>query len=122
MVKFLKSRAKPESATLQTPNFDVAGIVKGVIDAVRKNGDAAVREYSEKFDKWSPKSFKLSEEDIKRIIAEVDPQIIKDIKQVQSNVRKFAEAQKASLKDFELEIQPGVFLGQKNVPIQNVGA
>jgi len=69
-----------------------------------------------------PESFKLSAEDIKSIIAEVDPQIIKDIKQVQSNVRTFAEAQKAALKDFELEIQPGVFLGQKNIPIQNVGA
>jgi len=121
-MKFLKTKAKPEAATLTTPNIDVTGIVKGVIDAIRSSGDSAVREYSEKFDKWSPESFKLSAEDITSIIAEVDPQIIKDIKQVQSNVRTFAEAQKAALKDFELEVQPGVFLGQKNIPIQNVGA
>lgn len=100
---------------------DVAAVVQQVIDDVRISGDAAVRKYSERFDKWSPPSFKLSEDEIKAIIATVPDQTIKDIKQVQSNVCAFAEAQKASLKDFEVEIRPGVLLGQKNVPIQNVG-
>ncbi|GFZ47204.1 hypothetical protein JCM24511_04947 [Saitozyma sp. JCM 24511] len=99
---------------------DVAAVVQQVIDDVRISGDAAVRKYSERFDKWSPPSFKLSEDEIKAIIATVPDQTIKDIKQVQSNVRAFAEAQKASLKDFEVEIRPGVLLGQKNVPIQNL--
>jgi histidinol dehydrogenase len=94
----------------------------GIIDDIRANGDAAVRKYSEKFDKWSPKSFKLSSTEIESIIAQVPEQTIKDIKEVQANVRKFAEAQKDSLKDFELEIQPGVFLGQRNLPINRVGA
>lgn len=103
------------------PKVDVGAIVDSVIADVKANGDAAVRRYSEKFDKWSPPSFKLSEKEVQDIIATVEPQIIKDIKTVQSHVRAFAEAQKASLTDFELEIRPGVFLGQKNVPIQNVG-
>ncbi|KAJ4258810.1 hypothetical protein NW762_007897 [Fusarium torreyae] len=101
---------------------DVAGIVKGVIDSIRGEGDDAVRRYSEQFDKWSPSSFKLSEKDIEKVMAQVPEQTIQDIKTVQSNVRKFAEAQLNSIKEFELEMAPGVFLGQKNNPIDSVGA
>ena len=85
--------------------FDVASIVKGVIDDIRANGDAAVRSYSEKFDKWSPGSFKLSKNQIDAAISAVPKQTIEDIKQVQSNVRKFAQAQRDSIRDFELETQ-----------------
>ena len=104
------------------PAIDVSAIVNGVIDDVRAEGDVAVRRYSEKFDKWSPKSFQLSEREIKDIIATVPEQTMMDIIEVQKNVRKFAEAQLATLKELELEIQPGVFLGHKNVPIASVGA
>ena len=101
--------------------LDVPAIVDGVIEDVRANGDLAVRKYSEKFDKWSPASFKLSLDKIEEIIATVPQQTLDDIRTVQSNVRAFAEAQRASLKDFEVEIRPGILLGQKNVPIQSVG-
>ncbi|KAI8648605.1 Histidinol dehydrogenase [Fusarium keratoplasticum] len=101
---------------------DVAGIVKGVIDTVRQQGDGAVRRYSEQFDKWSPVSFELSKKDIEQVMAELPEQVIQDIKTVQANVRKFAEAQKDSLKEFELEMATGVVLGQKNNPIDSVGA
>jgi histidinol dehydrogenase len=111
---------EPGSGNSQTTG-DVSSIVDGVIEDIRNNGDAAVRKYSEKFDSWSPKTFRLSEAEIDEIIASVDPRLINDIKQVQENVRVFAEAQKASLREFELEIQPGVFLGQKNNPIARVG-
>jgi len=104
-----------------TGQIDVKGIVSSVIDDVRKNGDQAVRRYSEKFDKWSPDSFRLTQEQIQKIIAKVPQQTIDDIKEVQSNVRSFALKQKESLKDFEVEIRPGVYLGQKNVPIDAVG-
>lgn len=100
---------------------DVSKIVTGVLENVQTRGDAAIRQYSERFDSWSPQSFKLSQEEIDSIVKSVPDQLIKDIKEVQGNVRKFAEAQKASLKEFELEIQPGVFLGQKNNPINRVG-
>lgn len=101
---------------------DVPAIVRSVIDDIRTRGDDAVRVYSEKFDKWSPSSFKLSQDEIQHIISTVPQQIIDDIKKAQENVRVFALAQKASLKDFEMEIRPGVHLGQKNIPISSVGA
>ncbi|KAL4972503.1 histidinol dehydrogenase 1 [Aspergillus desertorum] len=117
--RFLKTKQSPASG--QTP-VDVSAIVRGVIADVRANGDAAVRKYSEKFDKRSPASFKLSQSDIEASIAQCPAQTIEDIKQVQRNVRAFAQAQRDSLRDFEFDIQPGVILGQKNLPINTVGA
>lgn len=120
MVHYLKRGA----ASLGNKNSQdgVSDIVKGVIDMVRSKGDVAVRQYSEKFDKWSPTSFRLSKTDIDDAISAVPDQTIKDIKEVQANVRAFATAQLNSLKDFEIEIRPGVHLGQKNLPINSVGA
>jgi histidinol dehydrogenase len=100
----------------------VSGIVRDVIDAIRVEGDAAVRRYSEKFDKWLPQSFKLSEAEIQHAISQVPTQTIEDIKEVQANVRAFAVAQRESIKDFEIETAPGVFLGQRNNPINCIGA
>lgn len=121
MVKTLKSSAASTAASANNVPSNVPAIVTSVIDAIRQDGDKAVRLFSEKFDKWSPPSFKLSQPEIDTIIASLPEQVIKDIKEVQQNVRRFAEAQKASLKDIELEIHPGVFLGHKNVPINSVG-
>jgi histidinol dehydrogenase len=118
----LKLKQQNRSGAGPAPVVDTTTIVKGVIDEIRAKGDEAVRAYSEKFDKWSPASFKLSQEDIKRIISTVPQQVLDDIKQVQDNVRTFALAQKASIKEFEMEIRPGVYLGQKNIPINSVGA
>jgi histidinol dehydrogenase len=120
MVIKLKQR-NTASAGL-APVTDTPTIVRGVINNIRANGDQSVRAYSEKFDKWSPSSFRLSQDDIDKIISSVPQQILDDIKQVQENVRTFAMAQKASIKDFEMEIRPGVHLGQKNIPINSVGA
>ncbi len=100
----------------------VAETVRDVLDNVRERGDQAVRQYSEKFDNWSPASFRLSDEQIAEIVASVPEQVIRDIEFVQAQVRRFAEAQRASLTDFEIETLPGVHLGQKNVPISAVGA
>lgn len=120
--QYLKTKGSVTTSATAQPTTDVPNIVKDVIDHIRTEGDAAVRRYSEKFDKWSPESFKLSQAQIDEIISKVPEQTIKDIIKVQSNVRKFAEAQKSSLKEIEVEMEPGVFLGHKNVPIQNVGA
>ncbi|KUI54541.1 Histidinol dehydrogenase 1 [Cytospora mali] len=100
----------------------VTEIVKSVIDDVRANGDKAVRSYSEKFDKWTPDSFKLSDSQIQESISRVPEQTIQDIKEAQKNVRIFAQAQRDSMKDIEIEIQPGVFLGHRNNPINTAGA
>ncbi|CAK7234569.1 hypothetical protein SCUCBS95973_008980 [Sporothrix curviconia] len=118
---FLK-KATPVASSAPSSSTDVPAIVRGVIDDIRRDGDSAVRRYSEKFDKWSPTSYKLSAKDIEMIIAKVPQQTLDDIKEVQANVRRFAEAQRKSITDFELETAPGVFLGQRNNPIDSVGA
>jgi histidinol dehydrogenase len=109
-----------------TINQKVSDIVKGVIDDIKADGDEAVRKYSETFDKWSGYDgngvFKLSDSQIEEIISKVSPQTVLDIKEAQKNVRIFAEAQRASIKDIEIEIQPGVFLGHRNNPIDRAGA
>jgi sulfopropanediol 3-dehydrogenase len=95
--------------------------VEGLIDEVKAGGDKAVREISERFDKWSPESFRLSQEQINEIVASVDPQTIEDIKFAQTQIRNFATHQKNALREIEVETLPGVFLGHKNIPVNSVG-
>src|SRR5246127_595505 len=100
----------------------VRSTVETIISDVAKRGDAAVRELSERFDKWSPPSFRLSDDEIRALVAKVSPQTIDDIKFAQAQIRNFAEIQRASLKDVEVETLPGVFLGHRHIPIGRVGA
>ncbi len=100
----------------------VAAVVSDVIDDIRRNGDEAVRRYSEKFDSWSPPSFRLDEEQIEAIVAGADDQVIADIRFVQDQVRSFARHQRASMTDLEVETLPGVRLGQRHVPVTSSGA
>ncbi|MEU6602956.1 histidinol dehydrogenase [Streptomyces flaveolus] len=100
----------------------VATTVASVIADVRERGDAAVREYSQKFDGWSPTEFRLTQAQIEDIVAGVPAQVLDDIRAAQRNVRTFAEHQLRSLQEFEVETMPGVFLGQKHLPVAAVGA
>ncbi|HSG76857.1 MAG TPA: histidinol dehydrogenase [Burkholderiales bacterium] len=93
--------------------------VEEILADVKQRGDAAVREYSEKFDKWTPK--KLSKADIEAIMAKVAPGTISDIKFAQAQIRNFAEHQRAAIRDIEVETLPGVKLGHKNIPVESVG-
>ena len=93
--------------------------VEDILVDVKKRGDAAVREYSEKFDKWTPK--KLSKADIDTIMAKVAPGTLSDIKFAQAQIRNFAEHQRAAIRDIEVETLPGVRLGHKNIPVESVG-
>jgi len=93
--------------------------VEGILAAVKKRGDAAVREYSEQFDKWTPK--KLSKADIEAIMAKVAPGTVSDIKFAQAQIRSVAEHQRAAIRDIEVETLPGVKLGHKNIPVESVG-
>ena len=95
--------------------------VESVLQAIEDNGDEAVREYSQQFDKWSPQQFRLSDDDIQRCLNTLSKSDIKDIKFAQSQIRQFAEAQKAALQDIEVETRPGVFLGHKNIAVDSVG-
>jgi sulfopropanediol 3-dehydrogenase len=120
MSRTLKSATA--SATGFAADETVAATVRGLLADVRERGDAAVRELSARFDRWEPASFRLTDAQIAELVASLDPQVVEDIRTVQANVRHFAEAQKASLSEIEVETQPGVFLGQKHVPVQAVGA
>lgn len=101
---------------------EVVATVEAVIEDVRQRGDEAVREYSRSFDSWDPESFRLNSDDVERVVASVPSQVQEDIKAAQANVRNFAEHQRASLHDFEVETAPGVFLGQRNIPVVAAGA
>ncbi len=117
-MKYLKKAAAVRSGV----DPQVSDVVAGVIDDIRRRGDVAVKEYSEKFDRWSPPSFRLSGAEIDSIVGGLPTTVIDDIRTVQNNVRGFAQRQRDSLQDFEAEVQPGVFLGQKNIPIAAAGA
>jgi sulfopropanediol 3-dehydrogenase len=118
--KTLKSPT-PTDASRGGPT-EVEQTVGDVIDAIRTRGDAAVREYSQRFDNWAPESFLLDEADVKNIISQVPDQVLSDIEDVQANVRRFAEAQLASLSPIEVQTAPGVTLGQRHVPVAAAGA
>jgi sulfopropanediol 3-dehydrogenase len=95
--------------------------VEGILEDVAKRGDPAVRELSARFDQWQPKDFRLGADDIRALMATLPEQTIDDLKFAQAQIRRFAEAQRASLRDFEIETIPGVHLGQKNIPVNSVG-
>lgn len=95
--------------------------VKNILADILARKDEAVRELSQKFDKWSPEDFKLSMAQREEIVASLPEQAIEDIKFAQAQVRNFAKAQRASMQDIEVETLPGVFLGHKNIPISRVG-
>ncbi len=99
----------------------VSEVVKNTLQAIEDNGDQAVREFSEKFDNYSPKSYRLSSAEIDSLIANVSDRDMKDIKFAQEQVRNFAQAQRNSMQDIEVETMPGVILGHKNIPVQSVG-
>ncbi|MYK13632.1 MAG: histidinol dehydrogenase, partial [Rhodospirillaceae bacterium] len=98
----------------------VRDIVVGIIDEIEARGEAAVRELSEQFDNWNPKRFQLSDAEIEACLNELTPRQTADIAFAQEQVRRFAEAQKATLLDLEVETLPGVVLGHRNLPVESV--
>src|SRR6516225_3457921 len=99
----------------------VRSTVEDIIADVAKRGDMAVRELSERFDKWSPPSFRLSADEIAALVAKVAPQTIEDIKFAQTQIRNFAQIQRASMRDVEVETLPGVVLGHRHIPVGSIG-
>jgi sulfopropanediol 3-dehydrogenase len=95
--------------------------VEQILEDIAKRGETAVREYSQKFDNWAPKDFKLSADEIEQALASLPKQAIDDIKFAQTQIRNFAQAQKNALKDIEVETLPGVILGHKNIPVNSIG-
>lgn len=118
-ITYLK-RGKPE-AERSEDDARVRSVVEATLKDIEERGDDAVRELSEKFDKFSPPSFRLTQSEIDAAIAKVSARDMADIDFAQSQIRRFAEAQKASMRDIEVETLPGVILGHRNIPVQSVG-
>ncbi|MEM9570431.1 MAG: histidinol dehydrogenase [Pseudomonadota bacterium] len=119
MARWLKEGIDPDIK--QKADAQVRKTVEDILEDIDARGDAAVRDLSEKFDKWSPESYRLSREEIDACYKELDGQAISDIRFAQEQVRNFAQIQKDALRDVEVETLPGVTLGHKNVPVNSVG-
>ncbi|MBN3807601.1 histidinol dehydrogenase [Paraburkholderia sp. Ac-20347] len=102
-------------------NAQVRATVEKIIADIEARGETAVREYSERFDRWNPETFRLSPQEIQACIDALPAQAIEDIKFAQAQIRRFAQIQLLSLRDVEVETLPGVVLGHRNIPVNSVG-
>jgi sulfopropanediol 3-dehydrogenase len=118
MAIYLKKAAGIEESDVA--DAKVRETVERIIADVKKRGDAAVRELSEKLDGWSPAAFRLSKSEIESLVGSVASSTIDDIKFAQTQVARFAESQKSALRNVELETIPGVRLGHRNIPVGSV--
>ena len=118
-IEYLK-RGKPE-ADRADDDAKIRSVVEATLKDIETRGDEAVRELSAKFDNYSPPSFRLSQAEIEALIQKVSARDMADIKFAQTQVRNFAQAQRDSMQDIEVETLPGVILGHKNIPVQSVG-
>jgi sulfopropanediol 3-dehydrogenase len=119
MARFLK-RGRDADAVAED-DAKVRATVEGILADIKARGDAAVRELSIRFDKWDRQNFRLSEGEIQACLDQLTPRDLEDIRFAQTQVRNFAEHQKAALRDIEVETLPGVVLGHRNIPVNSVG-
>jgi len=118
-IEFLK-RSKPASE-IAADDVKTRATVESILADIEARGDAAVRDLSEKFDQYSPQQFRLTDSEIEAAMNKVSARDMDDIKFAQKQIRRFAEEQRASMTDIEVETLPGVILGHKNIPVQSVG-
>lgn len=118
-ITYLKS-GKPEADRAED-DAKTAAVVAGTLKDIQERGDVAVRELANKFDSYDRDSYRLTQTEIDALIAKVSPRDLEDIKFAQSQVVNFAQAQRDSMLDIEVETMPGVILGHKNIPVQSVG-
>jgi sulfopropanediol 3-dehydrogenase len=118
MITHLKTAAHEPLAT----DPKVRDVVSQILLDVEREGEVAVRRYSERFDRWSPERFVMRREDIDRRVAEVPDDLRGHIDLAANQVRGFAEAQRSTLQDMEIETLPGIVLGHRHVPVSAVGA
>jgi sulfopropanediol 3-dehydrogenase len=119
MAEYLKNRIG--EAETKAAEAKVRKTVESILEDIDERGAVAVRALSEKFDGWSPESFRLSQDEIDALVASVPDQTIEDIKFAQTQIRNFAEVQRAAITDVEVETLPGVTLGHRNIPVNAVG-
>ena len=119
MARYLKRGM--DAGAIKAADAQVRQTVEQILAEVEAKGDAAVRALSEKFDTWSPASFKLSDSEVERAIGQVAKRDLDDIKFAQAQVRNFAQKQRETLRDLEVETLPGVILGHKHIPVNSIG-
>ena len=110
MIQHLKKGRSAQAKA--SDQAQIRSTVEGILSAIEQRGDSAVREYSEKFDAWSPPSLRLSQEQIDACIASLPEQTLEDIRFAQAQIRRFAEIQKASMHDVEVETLPTMGAGR----------
>ena len=118
-IEFLK-RSKPDSEKAED-DAKVKAVVETTLADIAARGDTAVRDLSQKFDNYQPERFRLTNSEIEAAMNKVSTRDMDDIKFAQTQIRCFAEAQRASMTDIEVETLPGVILGHRNIPVQSVG-
>ena len=119
MIRQIKS-GQPAAVKAEN-SLVVRQTVEKILGDISSRGEQAVREYSKEFDKWSPPTFRLSRSEIEDSVRSLPSQTLDDIKFAQTQIRNFALAQRAALRDVEVQTLPGVVLGHKNVPVNSVG-
>ena len=110
-----------DASAIKAADAKVRATVEEILAQVDARKDAAIRELSEKFDKWSPKDFRLSPQEIERAIAQVPKRDLDDIKFAQAQVRNFAQKQRDTMHDLEIETLPGIVLGHRHIPVNSIG-
>src|SRR5437879_12218502 len=119
MARYLKRGMDVDA--VNAADAKVRATVEQILSDIEARGEAAVRELSRKFDDWAPESFRLAPTEIERAIAQVARRDLDDIRFAQAQVRNFAEKQKATLRDLEVETLPGVVLGHRHIPVSSIG-
>ncbi|MBC7705808.1 MAG: histidinol dehydrogenase, partial [Rhodoferax sp.] len=119
MIRYLKRGAS--AAVLAEADAKVRTTVEGILKDVEAHGDEAVRRYSQQFDQWDPADFTLSQAAIEAAVKQLSARELEDIHFAQTQVRGFAQIQRDSMKDVEVETLPGVVLGHKHIPVNAVG-
>ena len=110
-----------DAGAIKAADAKVRETVEQILAEIDARKDAAVRELSHKFDNWSPPSFKLTPDEIERAIGQMRKRDLDDIKFAQAQVQSFAQKQKETLRDLEVETLPGVVLGHKHIPVNSIG-
>src|ERR1700754_4876356 len=110
-----------DASAIKAADAKVRATVEDILAQVEERKDAAIRELSQKFDNWSPATFKLTPQEVERAISQVARRDLDDIKFAQAQVRNFAQKQKDTMRDLEVETLPGVVLGHKHIPVNSIG-
>src|SRR5919107_1583661 len=119
MARWLKRGRDAEA--IAEDDAKIRSTVEGILADIGKRGDVAVRELSTKFDRWDREDYRLTDQEIRDCLSQLSQRNLDDIRFAQEQVKNFAEHQRASMQDIEVETLPGIVLGHKNIPVNSVG-